>query len=177
MKILVLHGYGQTPKSNSNLAKAFRGCDLISLEGPHQVINQKGEPGRAWWIPREEPLLESTEYIGIEESIEKVKRELPCDGIIGFSQGGAFTSLLAGMFEFKFCIIIGGFPALDPKYTHLYERVSGKVLHVLGEEDSIVNPELSEKLFELCGKEKKLVRHPGKHVIPNLKDEYRWVLQ
>ncbi len=181
-RVGLLHGYGQTPESFKEKSKSIQKslgsrCDLIYLRGPHAVTNFKGEPGRAWWtFENESEFFTTTTYRGIEESIELVRQEAPLDGFIGFSQGAAFAALLCGLFSVKFCIIIGGYSATDPLYQPLYEKIGlTKFLHVYGEQDEIVVPERSRTLYELCGTEKQLVVHKGRHVIPKLK-EYREML-
>lgn len=119
LKLLVLHGYGQTTESmkrNTNISRAFRGHNLVYINAPHNVVNYKGEPGRSWWTYSDAPSIDCTSYNGIETSIELIKRESPFDGIIGFSQGGTFASILCGLFDVDMCVLIGAYPAKDPRW-------------------------------------------------------------
>lgn len=171
MRILVLHGYGQTSeimRRNGNLSRAFKGHELVYLDAPHAVVNQNGNPGRSWWTYADAPLLDCTVYTGIEESIELIRQQLPCDGIIGFSQGGTFASILCYLIPAKFCILIGAYMALDPEYKKLYgqDQLSA-IYHIVGEKDVIVAPSLSGELHRVMGG--KLILHPGGHIIPKLR--------
>jgi predicted esterase len=171
-RILLLHGYGQTvetfQKKSESIRKSLgKAYDLIYLEGPHSVINLKGEAGRAWWT-FEGDFFTTPTYKGVEESIELVREQLPFDGIVGFSQGAAFAALLCSIFPVKFTFIIGGYPVSDMKYQH-YDRITGKTIHIYGENDEIVLPTRSRQLHDLCSGEKQLISHSGRHVVPKLK--------
>ena len=178
-RVLMLHGYGQTLETFREKTGAIRRvlgshCELIYIQGAHSVTNFKGETGYAWWtFENEAEFFTATSYQGVEASIELIRRELPFDGIVGFSQGGAFASFLSGLFPLKFSILIGAYPVTDPTCRKHYKKDSTRYLHVYGEQDSIVLPERSKILHELLGGE--IVAHPGRHVIPRLK-EYRNVL-
>lgn len=171
-RLLLLHGYGQTAESfrkkSHVLQKALgRTYELVYLEGPHSVTNPQGEPGRAWWT-FEGDFFTTPTYHGIEESLALVNNELPFVGIVGFSQGAAFAAILSSRFQLDFSIIIGGYPVSDLRYRN-YSQIQSRTIHVYGTEDSIVTPDRSKQLHDLCSGQKQLVEHSGRHVVPRLK--------
>jgi len=97
----------------------------------------------------------------------------PFDGVFGFSQGAAFTGLLAGMRQasatsvrFHFAMMVGGFKNDAPQHAELYERrFMLPSLHIIGRTDGIIPPHESEDLaaqFE----NPVVLRHSGGHIIP-----------
>ena len=187
-RVLVLHGYGQTVEkfksSSSKNIKSALGSkyEYVYLQAPNEVTNQKGEIGYGWWtFDTTNDLIGATKYFNIANSFELIEQQAPFVGIIGFSQGGTFASILCGLFTMKFCIIVGAYPAIDLRwslYKHNYSHT--KILHVYGTQDTIVLPDLSLRLYELMRydddrEHMKIVSHQGKHIFPKLTEAYRWV--
>lgn len=132
--------------------------------------------GYGWWFNTKDHTFKATEpsslSVGFEDSvalIEKTFNDLgPFDGILGFSQGAAFASILCAMqqkkciviityitvfldprfhslsltvtpIKFDFAIIISGFKSLCEPHAYLYnEQLSLNTLHVYGETDKII---------------------------------------
>ena len=87
---------------------------------------------------------------GYDKSFELVRQEFidngPYDGVLAFSQGAAFLSLLCVEVEkgnsdikFQFAILVAGFKSLINLHQPLYEhRVQMPTLHVFGDTDSVI---------------------------------------
>jgi len=123
LKILMLHGFTQSgPRFHDKtralkkaLIKAFPSSTLHYPTGPLPLrpadipgfVSSSQEDGDeretdsfAWWRRQngDSPL-----YIGMEKGLEKIaetiRQEGPFDGVIGFSQGGAATAIVASLLE------------------------------------------------------------------------------
>lgn len=109
---------------------------------------------------------------------------LPIVGLIGFSQGAAFAGALVHTFEelfevptLEFAILYSGFSVdtkLMPQYKKLYtakdgEDTSTKILHVVGELDTVVGEDRAYSMYERTKKNLDLLKHPGGHFVPNLR--------
>lgn len=145
--------------------------EYVYIEAPHPVVNLKGENGYGWWTLDEEGILGTKSY---NIDVESMKKYNPV-GVIGFSQGGVCAYILSILIKLDFCICIGAYAPLDPRWISSETLSTTKYLVVYGEKDTIVKPELSIGLYEKIKSTKKLVSHPNTHVIPKLK-EYLWVL-
>lgn len=106
----------------------------------------------------------------------------PFDGVLGFSQGGVFASILGAMgatraeeapelHSLRFAVMFSAFPSRAAIHTGLwYTRdVPLKSLHVWGERDSIVPPVASEALRARF-RDAETVLHPGGHVVPGARE-------
>lgn len=175
MNVLCLHGFGQsadlitskvksilTPKSNYNII-GCNGCVIL------------GDNRYGWWIH---------DYIGLSNSANKIIDI--CDKlgdymVIGFSQGGCILDYLISnnLITPKYCIFIGTMPHptemtfMETDYTieeypgkEIHQKTGNiKFLHVIGMNDEIINPELSNNL---ALKHPGIIyTHQGRHVIPN----------
>ncbi|XP_063986032.1 esterase OVCA2 isoform X2 [Diachasmimorpha longicaudata] len=165
MKILAIHGYYQSgPIFRSKLGslrKGFKNIEFIFAEAPHEVPPEQfakdGEDtvaGKGWWFNTEKYYFKATEpsnlSVGYEESlayIEKLIHEKgPFDGILGFSQGASFVSILCALqqkklspINFKFAVLISGFKSLCALHAEFYdEPIDLPTLHVYGETDRII---------------------------------------
>lgn len=172
LKVLVLHGYGQTAADFEKKSGAIRKSlgkhfELVYLEAPHAVTNLKGEPGKAWWT-FEGDFFTAPDYIGVAASIELVKQQTPFVGVVGFSQGAAFAGFLGALFPVAFTVLIGGYPVSDARYR-LYEQIASPSIHVYGEADELVLPARSRELHALSKGATHLIAHPGRHVVPNVR--------
>ncbi|KAI8378743.1 serine hydrolase FSH [Choanephora cucurbitarum] len=141
-----------------------------------------------WWQPRKDPLPEDGYFEGFRESIEYIKeiliKEGPFDGIFGFSQGACLAAVLLVMLEnretmplfgpefkhpnFKFGIVAAGFISSQQKATeHIWtHKIKAPVLHMIGEEDTLITPELQQTLVDQC-LEPTIIKHTGGHVVPS----------
>ena len=96
------------------------------------------------------------------------QREARFDGLFGFSQGAALTSLLVGMVPVDFAVMVGGFRSDSPLHADLYaatENYRLPSLHVIGQADRVVPARDSLRLAAQFTAPV-VVRHPGGHVIP-----------
>lgn len=97
------------------------------------------------------------------------KLQGPFDGILGFSQGGAFAALLTEMMEneqtpFKFSIIVAGFkPTMQVATNWMLtkeKKIKTPSLHFIGDLDTFVLPDKMNALLEAFEKPK-IFRHTG----------------
>jgi predicted esterase len=100
------------------------------------------------------------------------------DGIFGFSQGAAMTSLLVGLRSrdqsrsepwFNFAVMVGGFESRDPSHAQIYARqglYALPTLHLIGAVDQIVAPETSLALAARFQRAE-VVMHRGGHIVPS----------
>ena len=152
-RILCLHGYRQDGTvfhaKVGALRRALRSvATLHCVDAPH-----KGPSRLSWWNSTDDGSV----YSGYEESIEHVirvnERDGPFDGILGFSQGGVFASILAGLAatrlqSLRYVIMLSAFPARATDITakSWYNEIDLPSLHVWGTDDSLVPPQASELL-------------------------------
>jgi len=102
----------------------------------------------------------------------------PFDGVFGFSQGAALTSLLVGLrnpreaeagVSFDFAIMVGGFASNDGRHAEIYQRKAKYGLpsvHIIGKSDFVVPNGRSDHLASLF-KDPLIIRHSGGHVVPS----------
>ncbi|XP_058809948.1 esterase OVCA2 [Phymastichus coffea] len=205
LKILAIHGFRQSDKIFSaklgSLRKSFKKeVDFLFIKAPHKVpIENKSdcieEPAEnanefeqyGWWFNTEDKIFKATELsnksVGFDESLELVKNALleqgPFDGILGFSQGGSFVSILCAMQQknvlsskFDFAIIISGFKSLCQPHQMFYdEQIMLPTLHVFGDSDKVIPTKMAKELSELFVN-KQVVLHDGGHYIPGKKHIY-----
>ncbi|GEQ68151.1 hypothetical protein JCM33374_g1818 [Metschnikowia sp. JCM 33374] len=107
----------------------------------------------------------------------------PIVGIIGFSQGACLGGALVEKFEatfgvpLKFAILYSGFKLdtkLMPEYSSFYTNDDGestktRLLHVIGELDTIVGDDRAYTLYDISKKNSHVLKHPGGHFVPNSK--------
>ncbi|WFD18542.1 dihydrofolate reductase [Malassezia caprae] len=135
---------------------------------------------RAWWMSREEG------YVGWDSAIKSLaqlsREQGPFDGVIGFSQGGCAAAVVAAAIErpellpkhleaiqttpLKFMISVSGFRPQDPTFDALFSApLQTPSLIIYGQNDSIVQPERTQTLIDLCA-HARVVQHPGEHYLP-----------
>jgi hypothetical protein len=107
------------------------------------------------------------------------------DGVFGFSQGAAFTGLLAGMrstlaedpaladdravnpIRFDFALMVGGFKNDAPQHAELYRhRFNLPSVHIIGRTDGIIPPNQSQDLADQF-ENPLILRHRGGHIVPD----------
>ncbi|KAG5312156.1 OVCA2 Esterase, partial [Acromyrmex insinuator] len=200
LRILALHGYMQSDVIFSaklgSLRKGFKKeIDFTFIRAPHKVPPQNktgqedtNENGYGWWFNTEDhvfkAIVPSNLCVGFNDSvavIEKVFSEQgPFDGILGFSQGAAFVSILCAMkkkkilqIEFDFVIVISGFKSLCAPHAKYYdEEIDMPSLHIYGENDQVIPTVMAEQISCLFSNKKEL-QHEGGHYVPSKKDIYR----
>ncbi|WPK27359.1 hypothetical protein PUMCH_004745 [Australozyma saopauloensis] len=113
----------------------------------------------------------------------EVDKDLPIVGLVGFSQGAAFSAAMVDKFEehfgvprVKWAILYSGY-MFDiirmPEHKKLFSTDKGlssnptRMLHVLGELDTVVSEERSMQLFDFHEEISTMLRHPGGHFVPN----------
>ena len=113
LKVLCLHGYRQNETTFRERTGALRKLlkkhiDFVFISAPHEIpepVNlsrPEEERERGWWFSRagrSYNAMDTTDFcIGYEESLQVVKEMFetqgPFDGLLGFSQGAAFVSLV-----------------------------------------------------------------------------------
>ncbi|XP_014237516.1 esterase OVCA2 [Trichogramma pretiosum] len=202
LKILAIHGYRQSDKIFSaklgSLRKSFKKeIDFTFLKAPHKVPpiienphSQKDEEPvedteqYGWWFNTEDRVFKAIEpsdkSVGFEESVKVVQKVFdeqgPFDGLIGFSQGGSFVSILCALqqqkklpINFDFAIIISGFKSLcQPHEIYYNEQITLPTLHVYGEGDQVIPTHMAKELSDLFDNKQEFV-HEGGHYVPGKK--------
>ncbi|XP_032681807.1 esterase OVCA2 [Odontomachus brunneus] len=192
LRILALHGYVQSDVIFSaklgSLRKGFKKeIDFIFIKAPHEVPSTDGN-GYGWWFNTKDHYFKATDpsvlCVGFTDSINLVKKTFleqgPFDGILGFSQGAAFVSILCAMkkqqlleIDFDFVIIISGFKSLCAPHSIYYnEEIDIPSLHIYGENDQVIPTEMTKQISRLFTN-KEEIHHEGGHYIPSKKDIYR----
>ncbi|OLN96475.1 Dihydrofolate reductase 1 [Colletotrichum chlorophyti] len=226
IKILMLHGYTQSGPLFRSKTRALEKLvaktlapfnllpSLIYPTGPLKLSprdipgfvpddNAVGEEEAdldawAWWRKDEH----SGSYRFLDQGVTSVASAIReaggnVDGVLGFSQGGAFAALLAAMLEkphrdesapeeyrpwlqqlrdanggepFKFAVIYSGFFAPPQELQWAYEpKIKTPTLHFIGSLDTVVEESRSQGLTERC-EDPMVVVHPGGHYVPITKE-------
>ncbi|XP_014472000.1 PREDICTED: UPF0483 protein CG5412 [Dinoponera quadriceps] len=192
LRILALHGYTQSDVIFSAklgaLRKGFKKeIDFTFIKAPHEVPSTNGN-GYGWWFNTEDHYYKATVpsdlCVGFTDSVNLIKKVFleqgPFDGILGFSQGAAFVSILCAMkkkqlleIEFNFVIIISGFKSLSVPHSIYYdEEIDTPSLHIYGKNDQVIPTEMAEQISRSFTNKEELY-HEGGHYIPGRKDIYR----
>jgi pimeloyl-ACP methyl ester carboxylesterase len=102
------------------------------------------------------------------------------DGVFGFSQGAALTSLLVGLrapdgrvteqrpLTFEFAMMVGGFRSDSPIHADLYARQENFLLpslHIIGDSDRVV-PAADSRVLARQFVSPVVLAHSGGHVVP-----------
>ncbi|KAJ0167991.1 Dihydrofolate reductase [Colletotrichum tanaceti] len=167
--------------------------------GGDQEQEQEDIDAWSWWRKDES----SGAYRFLAEGVSAVADAIreaggDVDGVLGFSQGGAFAALLAAMLEtphrdeaglpedlraavralreanggrpFKFAVVYSGFFAPPDELRWAYEpRIKTPTLHFLGSLDTVVEESRSRGLVDRC-EDPLVVVHPGGHYVPITKE-------
>ena len=192
LRVLCIHGYRQNEKlfreKTGGLRKLLkRYMDFVFVSAPHVIPEEPNlarsveERERGWWFSRPEKAynaLDKTDItIGYEESVgvikETIVKEGPFDGMLGFSQGASFASLLSVMrseadsgVNFKFVILIAGFRSQMMTHLGMYERpISCPSFHTVGTSDAVI-PTAASKELAACFDNATVYAHDGGHYIP-----------
>lgn len=192
LKVLCVHGYRQNDKMFREKSGAFRKLlkkyiDFHFVCAPHIIpeVNNLSRPPseqeRGWWfskLDKSYKALDETDIcIGYEDSVQTIVQEFekngPFDGVLGFSQGAAFTSLLCALkkdpqykLHFKFAIIVAGFKSLLKAHRHMYEEpIDGPSFHAVGESDAVI-PSQSSVDLQSSFINPVVYTHAGGHYMP-----------
>lgn len=192
LKVLCLHGYRQNEVIFRERSGAFRKLlkrhiNFVFISAPHiipepdNLARPEGEAERGWWFSRPErrynALDETDISTGFEESLKLVQEVFnsqgPFDGVLGFSQGAAFVSLLCSMqrdsaspIKFKFAILIAGFKSLVSPHTDMYkDLINCPSFHTIGATDAVIPTQSSEDLAASFTNAT-VYRHNGGHYVP-----------
>ena len=162
--------------------------EFVFVTAPHEIPEEvnlarsQEERERGWWFSRPGNSYNALDHTdistGYQESLQLIKDKLisegPFDGILGFSQGASFASLLcilrqdpASGIDFKFAIMIAGFKSLVGPHAGLYgDPIDCPSFHTVGAADAVIPPQSSEDLLAtFVGGV--AYRHDGGHYIPS----------
>lgn len=192
LRVLCIHGYRQNEKlfreKSGGIRKLLKKhVDFFFLSAPHEIPEQlnllkaENERGRGWWFSRpgrSYNAMDKTDIAtGYQESldmiIDKFSKEGPFDGILGFSQGASFASLLCILkinpdvaISFKFAIFIAGFRSQLSPHIDMYESpIDCPSFHTIGISDAVIPVDASEQLMTSFVSVA-AYRHDGGHYIP-----------
>jgi pimeloyl-ACP methyl ester carboxylesterase len=167
LRVLCLHGYHGNAeilrRQMTALAATISGVEFVYVDAPSLTTGDFGwwhSPSRGW----DRTLAWATDVFATQAEF---------DGVFGFSQGAAFTGLLAGMrqepgttIRFDFAVMVGGFKNDAPQHAALYRRkFAVPSLHIIGRTDAVIPPHESEGLAEQF-ENPVIVYHAGGHVVP-----------
>jgi predicted esterase len=191
LRILCLHGYHGSAKTlRMQMRPLTQGLDslaeFVCVDAPslamgdfgwwHAVSNDEGDAKDAGVSPskiRYEGWSKTNAWL-----VSLFQQSGPFDGVFGFSQGAALTSLLVGLrnareaedrIPFDFAMMVGGFASNDGSHAYLYQRRSEYELpsvHIIGGSDFVVPSSNSDRLARLF-ENPLILRHSGGHVIPD----------
>jgi len=187
---LCLHGYRQNADSFKSKTGSFRKftknyanfhyIDAPHLAKPFNDEDEQVEEQRSWWFNKDDKSFKGTNQsgpaFGFEESLKVVEdawKSGDYQGLMGFSQGACFISLICSLSERnltpikpKFVIMAAGFRSGSLVHKNCYEtRVSIPSMHISGTSDEIIPHAMSMRLEEGFEYPKR-VHHPGGHYFP-----------
>lgn len=192
LKLLCLHGYRQNETTFRERTGALRKLlrkhlEFVFISAPHEIPEPENlarpeeARERGWWFSRADrsySAMDTTDLCtGYEESLRLVHDAFesrgPFDGVLGFSQGAAFVSLLltslqdpSSPVKFKFAILIAGFKSLVSPHSDLYrDPVECPSFLTIGSTDAVIPTQASEDLLAICPKGT-AYRHSGGHYVP-----------
>jgi hypothetical protein len=169
LRILCLHGYHGSAqilrRQAAGLVSSLGGVELVYLDAPSLAAGDFG-----WWHSPSRGWERTRDWVR-----DLFAAQPSFDGVFGFSQGAAFTGLLAGLqqeradeaIRFDFAIMVGGFKAEAAELTALYRHtLSLPSVHIIGRTDDVVHPRESQALADQF--ENPLVlTHAGGHIVPD----------
>jgi hypothetical protein len=176
-RVLCLHGYHG---SGSILRRQMRPLaegltstvEFVYADAPSLAAGDFG-----WWHLNFKGWERTRDW-----AVSLFARQPRFDGVFGFSQGAALTSLLVGMrapdgqvseqkpLTFDFAIMVGGFRSDSPLHAELYASTDSfelPSLHVIGRTDTIV-PSADSRILAAQFTSPIVLEHPGGHVIPDM---------
>ena len=169
-----MHGYRQNDQMFREKTGAFRKLvkgyvDFVFAVAPHVVPEPENLARdakiqeRGWWFSRADLSYNATDTtdicIGYEDSLDSLEecfeREGPFDGMLSFSQGASFVSLLAASrlkdpsskVKFRFAILVSGFKSALTAHQNAYtSAIDCPSLHIFGDSDGVIPVHLSVDL-------------------------------
>jgi acetyl esterase/lipase len=198
LRVLCLHGYhGSADTLRAQMRSLLEGLEswveFVHVDAPSLSSGDFG-----WWhaVPsRRSPRpgdpgvgTRAMHYDGWDRTrgwaVALFNEQGPFDGVFGFSQGAALSSLLVGLrspdgtvtperpLSFNFAMMVGGFLSNDPDHAYLYEATDSfdlPSLHIIGRSDLLVPTEASRALASHF-KNAVVLEHEGGHVIASTPD-------
>ncbi|GJQ12733.1 hypothetical protein GpartN1_g4524.t1 [Galdieria partita] len=198
MRILCLHGFRQNANSFRKRTGAVRkaleskaNCTLEYIDAPHVVepageilIEETGErkwigPQLGWW----KASSDGKHYEGWRETVDYLRNVFrsqgPFEGILGFSQGAALSSLICAMKEqavelgleefscIRFALIFSGFVSRAEEHLPLIKTtIRTPALIGYGKADDLVDASRSQDLARLFVNAT-ILEHEGGHLVPS----------
>ena len=190
LKILCIHGYRQNGKTFREKSGSFRKvlkkyAEFSFVTAPNILPDCDGDSEqRGWWFSSPGKAYNAKEYTefteGFEESLNVVAdfiaQEGPFDGILAFSQGASFLSIICSLKEmndarfqnFRFAMFVAGFKSRQSSHKVYYEQlVQLPTFHIIGETDAVIPREMSDDLLQHYSSPV-VLRHEGGHFIPSI---------
>mmetsp|Transcript_5589 Transcript_5589/g.5778 ORF Transcript_5589/g.5778 Transcript_5589/m.5778 type:complete len:217 (+) Transcript_5589:50-700(+) len=178
LKVIALHGKGNTGESFQKKIEPFVAATKGSAEWIFPTAPHSVEDGMAWWLlPPGVRTYNAEKLEGVEESIKMIEDLYPFDAIIGHSQGAMLAAILiarglSGESEVKpnFAILSGSaWPApfstlLDSIPPTSVKESELQSLHIIGDKDDMNPPVQAMRLGKVLQGE--IYTHPGGHVLP-----------
>ena len=186
IRVLFLHGKGNNGqtflRTLQPLVQRLQGHSVEWLT-PDAPFPMEDHTTFEWWgLPPGQRSFTTSEYIGVELTLQRIESLYPVDVIFGFSQGAILTSILlmrgiqGKAFLPKKAILAGAawpnpfseeMHSLDPDTV---SQMSLRTLHVIGERDRTNPPEMALSIQRLFRGE--LLWHPGGHTVPVDQESY-----
>jgi len=174
LRVLCLHGYrgagkilrSQMEPLTEDLESAV---DFVYVDAPSLSTGDFG-----WWHRNFRGWERTRDW-----AVSLFRQEPHFDGVFGFSQGAALTSLLVGMravdghvserrpLSFDFAMMVGGFRSDSPAHAYLYaatESYELPSLHIYGRSDQVV-PIEDSRILAAQFASPVVLEHQGGHVI------------
>lgn len=167
LRILCLHGYHGSAeilrRQMAPLASSISDVEFVYVDAPSLAAGDFG-----WWHSPARGWDRTRDWV-----LDLFATQPRFDGVFGFSQGAAFTGLLAGMqqgagatIRFDFAVMVGGFKNDAPQHADLYRRsFAVPSLHIIGHTDGVIPPNESEDLADQF-EDPVVAYHAGGHVVP-----------
>jgi len=175
MRILCLHGYhGSGRILREQMRPLVEGmpavAEFVYVDAPSLATGDYG-----WWHRNFQGWQRSRDAI-----VSLFGRQPRFDGVFGFSQGAALTSLLVGLrapdgqvsadrpLSFDFAVMVGGFRSDSADHADLYaadDSYTLPSLHIIGQADRIV-PAHDSRILAAQFTAPTVLEHAGGHIIP-----------
>jgi len=185
--VLCLHGYNGSGRILREQMRPLTEDLGLPVEFVHIDAPSLGRGDFGWWHEGFRGWEKTRDWM-----VGFFGEQPPFDGVFGFSQGAALTSLLVGMrgiggtppgpLDFRFAVMVGGFRSDSAMHAQLYagaENYELPSLHIMGRSDSIV-PIADSRVLAGQFSSPVVLEHAGGHVIPGgpqLRDDVRGFLQ
>ncbi|UJR27776.1 hypothetical protein I4U23_009048 [Adineta vaga] len=212
LRILCLHGYRQNGNMFREKTGSFRKllkkhvAEFVFIDAPHVIPTQENmneqdtnatasnrSNERGWWFSSSDqtydPLVSTSCDQGFNESLDYVMKyindqQVPFDGLLAFSQGAAFATLLLTRFQttnypFRFVILVASFKSGQEQHLSMYNdlRIDLPNLHVIGTDDRVIPCHMSETLAREYFNNAEILRHSGGHFIPTTPEAKSFYIQ